>query len=168
MTEVTQPNGVSTVSVYDEAGRLAETTSSKGEEPATVLESLEYGYDPAGGSTTKLDRRLETETTYAYDALDRLTELNPLGEGSTGYGYDKAGNRTEAGGLTYSFNALNQLIESSSRHHLRLRQRRPHGLRSRRSRAKPPTNRRIAGTPGQSRRTGWYRWHDPLKSVRPL
>ena len=41
-----------------------------------------------------------------YDALNRLAEFNPPGEGATSYGYDAAGNRTEAGGITYTFNAL--------------------------------------------------------------
>ncbi|HEY2335395.1 MAG TPA: right-handed parallel beta-helix repeat-containing protein [Solirubrobacterales bacterium] len=112
LTEVTRPNGVTTTDVYNEAGRLAETTSVEGE-PPTTLESLKYGYDPAGDVTSKLDQRLEAETTYAYDALNRLTEFNPPGEGSTTYGYDKAGNRTEAGGTTYAYNALNQLTEAS-------------------------------------------------------
>jgi RHS repeat-associated protein len=113
LTEVTRPNGITTTNVYNEAGRLAET-SSKTAEPLAVLESLKYGYDAAGNVTSKVDQRLESETGYAYDALNRLTEFNPPGEGSTTYGYDGAGNRTEAGGTTYSFNALNQLTESSA------------------------------------------------------
>jgi RHS repeat-associated protein len=113
LTEVKRPGGIDTTSVFNEAGRLAETATSAGEPPVT-LESLKYGYDPAGNVTSRLDRRLEQETTYAYDALGRLSEFNPPGEGATTYGYDKAGNRTEAGGTTYSYNALNQLTESSA------------------------------------------------------
>jgi RHS repeat-associated protein len=111
LTESIRPNGVTTTNVYDNAGRLAETSAE--EEPSTVLEALKYGYDEAGNVTSKVDQRLEAETTYAYDALNRLTEFNPPGEGVTTYGYDEAGNRTEAGGTTYAFNALNQLTESS-------------------------------------------------------
>ena len=113
LTEVTRPGGLTTTNLYNEAGRLAETTS-KTSEPLTVLESLQYGYDAAGNVTSKLDQRLEAETTYAYDALGRLTQFNPPGEGSTTYGYDAAGNRTEAGGTTYTFNALNQPTEDSA------------------------------------------------------
>ena len=113
LTEVTRPDGVTTTNVYNEAGRLAETTS-KTAEPLTVLESLKYGYDAAGNVTSKVDQPLEAETSYAYDALNRLAEFNPPGEGATSYGYDAAGNRTEAGGTTYSFNALNQLTEDSA------------------------------------------------------
>ncbi|HET8956554.1 MAG TPA: DUF6531 domain-containing protein [Solirubrobacterales bacterium] len=113
LTEVTRPNGVTTTNVYNEAGRLAET-NSKTAEPLAVLESLKYSYDAAGNVTSKTDQRLETETGYAYDALDRLIEFDPPGEGTTSYGYDAAGNRTEAGGITYTFNALNQPTESST------------------------------------------------------
>jgi RHS repeat-associated protein len=113
LTEVTRPGGLTTTNLYNEAGRLAETTS-KTAEPPTVLESLKYGYDAAGNVTSKLDQRLEAETTYAYDALGRLTEFNPPSEGSTTYGYDAAGNRTEAGGTSYAFNALNQPTEDST------------------------------------------------------
>jgi RHS repeat-associated protein len=111
LTEVKRPNGVTTINVYNDAGRLAETSSEKA--PSTVLEALEYGYDEAGNVTSKVDQRLEAETTYAYDALNRLAEFNPPGEGATAYGYDKAGNRTEAGETTYAYNALNQLTEAS-------------------------------------------------------
>jgi RHS repeat-associated protein len=114
LTEVTRPNGVTTTNLYDDAGRLAETTSQAGGEPPTVLESLQYGYDAAGNVTSRLDQRLEAETAYAYDALNRLTEFDPPGEGATAYAYDAAGNRTQAGGATYSFNALNQPTESST------------------------------------------------------
>jgi RHS repeat-associated protein len=113
LTEVKRPNGVTTTSVYNDAGRLAETASVEGEGP-TTLESLKYHYDPAGNVTSKIDPRLEAETTYAYDALNRLTEFNLRGEGATSYGYDKAGNRTEASGTTYSYNTLNQLTEASN------------------------------------------------------
>jgi YD repeat-containing protein len=63
--------------------------------------------------TSKRNTRLEQETTYGYDALNRITEFNPPGAGATTYGYDEAGNRTEAGATTYTFNALNQLTSAS-------------------------------------------------------
>jgi YD repeat-containing protein len=39
--------------------------------------------------------------------------IQPVRRRATTYGYDKAGNRTEAGSTTYTFNALNQLTEAS-------------------------------------------------------
>jgi RHS repeat-associated protein len=111
LTEVKRPSGVTTTNVYNEAGRLAETTSK--DEGASTLEALKYAYDAAGNVTSRLDSRLEEETTYAYDGLNRLTEFNLPGEGSTAYGYDEAGNRTKAGAATYEYNALNQLTKAS-------------------------------------------------------
>ncbi|MDQ3724801.1 MAG: right-handed parallel beta-helix repeat-containing protein [Actinomycetota bacterium] len=112
LTEVKRPGGIITTNAYDNAGRLAETLTKAGE-LGSVLEALEYGYDSAGNVTSRTDARLEQETTYAYDALNRLTSFDPPGEGSTSYGYDAAGNRTSAAGITYSFNALNQVTGSS-------------------------------------------------------
>ena len=109
LTGVELPNGVVTTSAYDDAGRLAKMTSKAGE---VALESLEYEYDPFGNRISQADR-LSQETTYSYDALNRLTEFDPPGEGSTAYGYDAAGNRTEAGAITYGFDDLNRLTEAS-------------------------------------------------------
>ncbi|HEX5928969.1 MAG TPA: DUF6531 domain-containing protein [Solirubrobacterales bacterium] len=109
LIEVKLPNGIVTSNEFDDAGRLAETTSAKGE---ATLEALEYEYDPNGNRLSQVDR-LAQETSYEYDALNRLIGFDPPGEGSTGYAYDPAGNRTEAGATTYSFNELNQLIGAS-------------------------------------------------------
>jgi RHS repeat-associated protein len=109
-TKAELPNGVVTTSEFDNAGRLAETTSAKGE---TTLESLEYEYDPAGNRIGQVDR-LSQKTSYEYDALNRLIEFDRPGEGSTAYDYDAAGNRIEAGATTYSFNDLNQMIGASN------------------------------------------------------
>jgi RHS repeat-associated protein len=109
LIEAELPNGVVTTNEFDNAGRLADTTSEKGE---AALESLEYEYDPNGNRIGQVDR-LSQETSYEYDALNRLIEFDPPGEGSTDYDYDPAGNRTEAGATTYSFNDLNQLTEAS-------------------------------------------------------
>jgi RHS repeat-associated protein len=111
VTEVIRPSGVTTTSVYDDAGRLTEASSV--EAPSTDLESLEYSYDPAGNVRSRNDLRLGQETTYAYDALNRLTEFDPPGEGATAYEYDAAGNRTNAGSVSYTYDALNQLTSSS-------------------------------------------------------
>ncbi|HEU5104991.1 MAG TPA: right-handed parallel beta-helix repeat-containing protein [Solirubrobacterales bacterium] len=110
LTSVELPNGVTTTKVYDDGGRVAAITSLDPEE--AILESLEYDYDPYGNRIGQVNR-LSLETTYDYDALNRLTQFDPPGEGSTSYGYDAAGNRTEADGVTYGFNALNQLTSAS-------------------------------------------------------
>lgn len=109
LTKVELPIGVVTTSEFDDAGRLAEATSTKGE---TTLESLEYEYDPAGNRIGQVDR-LSQQTSYEYDALNRLIGFDPPGEGATAYDYDPAGNRIEAGATTYAFNDLNQLTSAS-------------------------------------------------------
>jgi len=110
LTKAELPNGVVTTSEFDNAGRLAETTSAKGE---ATLDALEYEYDPNGNRIGQVDW-LSQETSYEYDALNRLVDFDPPGEGSTAYDYDPAGNRTEAGATTFSFNDLNQLIAASN------------------------------------------------------
>jgi RHS repeat-associated protein len=110
ITGIERPGGIDTTNSYDEAGRLVETTTTAGE---ATLESLAYGYDADGDPTTMTDR-LGEESTFSYDALDRLVEWNPPGTGSTTYGYDPAGNRTSVGSTTYSFNALDELTEDSA------------------------------------------------------
>ena len=110
LTKVDLPNGVVTTQEFDNAGRLAETTSAKGE---AALESLEYEYDPSGNRIGQVDR-LSQETSYEYDALNRLIGFDPPGEGSTAYDYDPAGNRIEAGATSYEFNDLNQLTSASN------------------------------------------------------
>jgi len=109
LTKIELPNGVVTANEFDNAGRLAETTSAKGE---ATLEALEYEYDPSGNRLGQVDR-LSRETSYEYDSLNRLIEFDPPGEGATAYDYDPAGNRTEAGAVTYGFNDLNQLTSAS-------------------------------------------------------
>jgi RHS repeat-associated protein len=111
VTGIERPGGIDTANVWDEAGRLSETSTRRAGEAA--LESLAYGYNPDGDPTSVTDRAGE-EATLSYDALDRLVEWNPPGPGSTGYGYDPAGNRTQAGSTTYGFNALGELTEDST------------------------------------------------------
>jgi RHS repeat-associated protein len=110
LTEVALPNGAITTNSYDDAGRIGKTSTKAGE---VLLQSFEYDYDAFGNRISQIDH-LSQETTYAYDALGRLTQFNPPGEGSTTYGYDAAGNRIEAAGIVFSFNALNQLTNTST------------------------------------------------------
>jgi len=53
LTEVERPNGVTTHSAYDDAGRLESTVSKLGE---ATLESLQYEYDPAGNRKAQVNR----------------------------------------------------------------------------------------------------------------
>jgi RHS repeat-associated protein len=109
LTKAELPSGIVTTNDFDDAGRLAETTSANG---GATLEALEYEFDPNGNRIVQVDR-LSQETSYEYDALNRLVDFDPPGEGSTAYAYDPAGNRTEAGATTYEFNDLNQLTSAA-------------------------------------------------------
>lgn len=109
LIETTLPNGVTTTSTFDGGGRMLATSS---ERLGTVLQSFDYAYDAAGNRTSETNRSNDT-TTYAYDALNRLTEWDPPADPPVAYAYDAAGNRTQAGSVTSTFNALNQLTGSS-------------------------------------------------------
>lgn len=117
LTSTTLPAGNGHVEsrTYDRAGRLTEMRNAKG---SNVLSRFTYSLDEVGNPTS-----VETEsgvTTYAYDALDRLTEAC-FAQSCPGpsdpfirYAYDAVGNRlTEdrpAGTATYTYNAADQLV----------------------------------------------------------
>ena len=110
LTKTTLPNGIVTTNAYDGVGRMLRTSS---ERQGTILQSFDYAYGSAGNRTSQTDRNNEV-TTYTYDALSRLTELDPPADPPVAYAYDAAGNRTEADGVTYTYNALNQLTGDST------------------------------------------------------
>jgi RHS repeat-associated protein len=109
LTEADLGDGAVTANTYDVDGRLTETRSQAGQ---TTLQSLDYGYDADGRLTSQTDEQSQ-QTTYGYDALGRLIQFNPPGQPATAYDYDPAGNRTQAGSTTYTYNALNQLTGAS-------------------------------------------------------
>ncbi len=92
---------------YDTAGQLTSLTYQRG---TNAPDDLAYGYDAAGNRTSVSGSyartNLPTATTKAatYDLANRLTKWN----GST-VASDLNGNMTSQGGLTYSYNARNQL-----------------------------------------------------------
>ena len=120
---------------YDAAGRLTAAGPGRGERrgqhdawsmtPARALTRL-LNRSPNGGgdlqrSTLHLrqdrqradrDGRRQATTTYTYDALYQLTGVSGPGINET-YAYDEAGNRVRKGGVTYSYDAADQLISSS-------------------------------------------------------
>ena len=123
------PNGVKTVNIADQAGRLTrtETTNSSG----TVLQRFAYDYQRTVGGQGKQIALRETETdkdgnatTYAYDpVLDRLRQAQTKNSGGTvtktyAYDYDPAGNMTyrdqDASRTWYRYNAASQLCWSST------------------------------------------------------
>lgn len=118
LTEVKRPSGVTTTNVFNDVGRLAETTSK--DESSTVLEALKYAYDVEGNVTSRKDTRAETETTYAYDKLGRPTSLtDPQGK-ALSFAYDPEEDLTEVKrpiGVTTTnvYNDAGRLAETTSK-----------------------------------------------------
>lgn len=81
-----------------------------------TFEAYHYGYDQSGNLQIKTDKK--GNTTYDYDSLNRLIEVNEPSGKTTKYGFDQGGNRstetiTEGKNVTinsYAYNEQNQLV----------------------------------------------------------
>lgn len=101
--------GVSATLQYDGGGRLTRLVN-RSANGATVLADLRYTYDKVGNLLSAQDGA--GTTNYSYDALHQLVSVSGPGLNES-YSYDAAGNRTAKGGVTYSYNAANQLTGAS-------------------------------------------------------
>ncbi|MFF3503172.1 LamG-like jellyroll fold domain-containing protein [Streptomyces sp. NPDC003247] len=113
---LTDPAGTTTFD-YDGLGRQTETTDATGRRTTTTYDALgdaiamtDYGtgttalrtaaaeYDVEGNRTAVIPARTKARTTYAYDALGRMTtQVEPVSATesiTTSFGYDAAGNQT--------------------------------------------------------------------------
>ncbi|WEO95811.1 LamG-like jellyroll fold domain-containing protein [Streptomyces sp. FXJ1.172] len=116
VTSVTDPAGTTGYG-YDGLGRRTETTDATHRRTTTSYDALgdvtattDYGtgatalrgataeFDADGNRTAVTDPQTKARTTYAYDALGRLTrQVEPVSDTksvTTTFGYDAAGNRT--------------------------------------------------------------------------
>lgn len=91
-TRVSYPNGSRADSRYDGLGRLEQLSNSQN---GAQVSLFGYRYDGNGNrlQQTESNGQAEELTTYAYDDLDRLTEV-AYPEQTVSYGYDAAYNRT--------------------------------------------------------------------------
>jgi len=96
---------------YDDLGRLMTDQLANGS--GTVTASYAYSYDADSNivsQTVNLPNNPADGThTYAYDQADRLTSWTTPGAVTTTYGWDNAGNRTQAGSATYTYDQRNEL-----------------------------------------------------------
>ncbi|WP_410809440.1 LamG-like jellyroll fold domain-containing protein [Micromonospora sp. 067-2] len=94
---------------YDPLQRL-KTDTLKNAAGTTTLGSITYGYDNNDNETSKATTGFagSKSNTHTYDLADRLTSWNN-GTTTIGYAYDDAGNRTQAGSKTFTYDARNQL-----------------------------------------------------------
>ena len=91
LTQVQDATGTYSFS-YDNMDRL-KTASTQYTFLAGQTFTLQYGYDAASNRTSMIDPQ-QTQTTYGYDVLNRLTNLGST-SGSFGFGYDALGRRTQ-------------------------------------------------------------------------
>lgn len=114
-TATTYPNGVKNTTVYDNAGRITSTTATN--TSAAVLAKRAYTYTTNGTRDGALRKTMTTDTgavtTYAYDAVNRLTSA-VAGSITDSWTYDANGNRLTAaktGAATdyYAYNAADQM-----------------------------------------------------------
>ncbi|MFC7713069.1 LamG-like jellyroll fold domain-containing protein [Micromonospora lupini] len=98
---------------YDAMHRLKSDTL-KNAAGTTTLGSITYGYDNNNNETSKVTTGFagSSSNTYTYDLADRLSTWNN-GSTTIGYTYDGAGNRTQAGGKVFTYDARNQLATQS-------------------------------------------------------
>ncbi len=113
LTGIADPNAVDGTLTYDNANRL---TGISYDHSGTGLESLSYTLDPAGIVTQLVDS--SGTTSYSYDDLYRLTEVDYPNSDVVSYGYDAVGNRTSltinGTTTTNTFDNANELTASGS------------------------------------------------------
>lgn len=96
---------------YDDRHQLASDTLRA---PGGAIQAqLTYDRDLNGRITTRTTTGLAGAgtQTYTYDQAGRLSSFDD-GTAETAYGYDNAGNRVSAGGVTASYNERNQLTSA--------------------------------------------------------
>jgi YD repeat-containing protein len=98
-------SGVTTTQTYDPVMfRLTRIYTVKG---ATVLQDLNYTYDPIGNITAITDAKNTATQTFKYDHLTRLTQaVETGGYGTQNYAYDTIGNITSKEGVTFTYSKV--------------------------------------------------------------
>ncbi len=109
-TQYQYGNAVTTNDTYYDDGRLHTRAAGA----SNAVQGLVYTYDAAGNPSSRIDSSSGVNTSYGYDALNRVTSETRSGPGLSstqilGYQYDSIGNiqtRSEAGvTATYLYNA---------------------------------------------------------------
>jgi RHS repeat-associated protein len=99
---------------YDGVGRLLADVVSRGVSPSGWAS---YSYDAAGNVLSQQyglpGNAGAGNHTYAYDSAGRLTGWTKPASPAVSFGYDKAGNRTSAAGVTFTFDDHNRVMSST-------------------------------------------------------
>lgn len=124
LSEKRNSGGYHTYWNYNELGQLDELTH-KGK--SGILDSFHYSYDAMGNKTmVRKERRGLPEESgeycYAYDALQRLINVEKDGKKLRSYQYDSFGNRTcmedyaEDMRYVYTYDSMNKMLEKKTSH----------------------------------------------------
>ncbi|MDP3391772.1 MAG: RHS repeat-associated core domain-containing protein [Methylococcaceae bacterium] len=119
LTEVRYPNGISQTLAWNSDGSLSRISHKNA---ATLLTQSQYSYDGLGrrkANQETLSGQATLNTTYSYDALDRLTQVdNGTAAQQQRYAYDTFNNRVQkqlgnpvTSTTATKFDAANQLTE---------------------------------------------------------
>lgn len=120
LTEEFSPSGAVTGFTYDRNNRLSRAEVRK-EKSGDTVAAVDYVYDPVGnllGMQAGDGKETLSAISYAYDALNRVTEItNPAG-GKTHYTYDESGHVssiTDPAGnrRTFAYNGAGELTEET-------------------------------------------------------
>ncbi|MGQ0824615.1 MAG: glycine-rich protein [Actinomycetota bacterium] len=112
VTYATTPGATERNYVFDAFGRLDTDTLKRG---STILTSTDYGYDNAGNLTSQAIVAAANPAAgahaYEYDRAGHLSRWTPPAPAPVvDYRYDPAGNRTQAGTETATYNTRNQIL----------------------------------------------------------
>jgi len=116
LTQFDYGNDLQATFSYDSRDRLSTIDVKDG--PTSYLD-LDYTYDNGSNITQLVNGWRDTSSTwhsdtesYSYDGLDRLTSASCTSWSHT-YSYDKVGNRTAKGSVTYTLNSVNEITALS-------------------------------------------------------
>lgn len=106
-------SGITTAYTYDDLGRLLSITLDPGTSPH-LNNVTSFTYDDAGRRLTMTNPRGKT-THYAYDAADRLTEIEDALSGTVSFAYNAAGETTQLTNprgktTTYTYDDLGNVL----------------------------------------------------------
>jgi len=112
-TKTTYPTDLEAVATYDDASQLLSLVHRLSSAPATIRAQATYTYDTVGNRRTLTD--LTGAHTFAYDALNRLTDATHPTLPTEFFTYDRVGNRmTSHLSPTHTHDTANRLLEDTT------------------------------------------------------
>ena len=121
LSEEISPGGAVTGFTYDKNSRLTRVEIRKGAKEEEAASAVSYAYDPVGNllKTQAGDgKEVLSETSYVYDALNRVIQVIDPSGGKTVYTYDRTGHVssiTDAAGnrRSFAYNDAGELAEET-------------------------------------------------------